>query len=325
MNKISIALLSIKDDLHALAVQQGLARYENVVCHVVETNQICANSNLSWSNVAQSEFSGILSTNNGDSIRVSDLNLIWWRRAYHRQNLPSYITDPLYVDLIDNDCGTSLLGLLLNEFSGTWVSDPTSTRLAENKLIQMKAAQRAGFRVPLTLVSQDPLAIRQFCAALNHNVVVKSVKGSLEVPLYTKMLTEEHLESDESLRLCPTIYQECIPGEQHIRVQCFGDAVYAVLIESEQLDWRQNLDIPFNVIELDEKIKMQLRDVLGLLGLKMGVFDLKLAGGEDPIWIEINPQGQFLFAEGLSGLDLTSAFVEFLYDEAKQASLSNSR
>ena len=48
----------------------------------------------------------------------------------------------------------------------------------------------------------------------------------------------------------------------------------------------------------------------------MGVFDLKLTQDAEPIWIEINPQGQFLFAEGLSGLDLTSAFAEFLYQEA---------
>jgi glutathione synthase/RimK-type ligase-like ATP-grasp enzyme len=320
MSTINIALLSIEDDLHALAVQKGLESYKNVSCHIVETDRICDHSNLSWSSVAQSEFRGTLSTRNGDLIHVSELDAIWWRRAYHRQTLPPYIVDPIYIDLINNDCGTSLLGLLLNEFSGTWISDPTVTRLAENKLVQLQAAQRAGFRVPHTLVSQNPVAIRQFCAALDNKVVVKPVKGSLEVPLYTKMLNEEHLSSDESLRLCPAMYQEYIPGDQHIRVHCFGKTVHAVLIESKQLDWRQNLDIPFGTFELNEGVKLQLQNVLRILGLKMGVFDLKLTQGAEPIWIEINPQGQFLFAEGLSGLDLTSAFVEFLYHEAKQAS-----
>jgi len=315
-----IAILSIQNDLHALAIQNVFNNYDDIVCHIIETDSLSSKSSLIWSNLNNTDFPSRITNKDGKYLDVSKLDLIWWRRVNSPQKVPAYVTDPVHIDLINNDCATALLGLLLNDFTGTWLNEPTASRLAENKLIQLRAAQYAGFEIPRTLVSQEPDTIRQFCAMLKNQVIVKPVKGSLGIPLFTKMLSEEHLASDESLRLCPAIYQEYIPGDRHIRAHCFGDDVYAVLIESEQLDWRQNLDIPFSIFELDESIKMCLRNVLKILGLKMGVFDLKLTQGKNPVWLEVNPQGQFLFAEGLSGLDLTSPFVEFLYREAKQAS-----
>jgi hypothetical protein len=134
------------------------------------------------------------------------------------------------------------------------------------------------------------------------------------------MVTPEHLVCEESIALAPAIYQEYMPGEVHVRAQCFGDAVHSVMLKSEALDWRPDLNIPFEIIDLEEDVKIHLRDVLKLLGLKMGVFDLKFAEDRDPVWFEINPQGQFLFVEGLTGLNLTSAFTAFLYQEATRAS-----
>lgn len=317
--KAHIGILTIQNDLHALAIKKYFENHEDIICNIIETNSICSQSSLSWSNINNKDFICTVTNYEGKKINVNELDIIWWRRFNPPQILPSYVADSRHIDLINNDCKTSLLGLLLNNFSGTWLNEPNITTLAENKLIQLKAAQDAGFIVPRTIVSNEPAIIRQFCAMLKYEVVVKPVKGSLGLPLFTQKVTEEHLKSDESLSLSPAIYQECISGNKHIRAHCFGDAVYAVLIESEQLDWRQNLDIPFNIFELDENTKMCLRQVLKILKLKMGIFDLKFNEEGKIVWLEVNPQGQFLFTEGLSGFDLTSAFAEFIYREAKQA------
>jgi hypothetical protein len=55
------------------------------------------------------------------------------------------------------------------------------------------------------------------------------------------------------------------------------------------------------------------------LDLRMGVFDLKLTPGGELVWLEINPQGQFLFIEGLSELKLTDLLADFLAREARTA------
>jgi glutathione synthase/RimK-type ligase-like ATP-grasp enzyme len=213
----------------------------------------------------------------------------------------------------------AMFGVLINEFSGTWISNPLVTRSAENKIIQLKAAQQIGFKIPKTLVSQDPYEIRKFCKSLKNEVVIKPVKGTSLQAVFTRKITEEHLKSDYSLRLAPAMYQEFIPGNKHIRVHCFGNSVYAVLIESELLDWRENLEIPFKIIDLDENMKKLSLSIVDVLGLKMGIIDIKLIDYSTPIWLEINPQGQFLFVEGLSGLNLSSFFSQFLYAEAKNS------
>ena len=43
----------------------------------------------------------------------------------------------------------------------------------------------------------------------------------------------------------------------------------------------------------------------------MGVFDLKMDPSGVPVFLELNPQGQFLFVEGLTGMDLIGAFSGF--------------
>jgi hypothetical protein len=134
------------------------------------------------------------------------------------------------------------------------------------------------------------------------------------------MVRSQHLESDDSLSLCPTIYQEYIPGTRHIRVCYFGENTYTAMIESPELDWRQSLNVPVSEHRLDEETKRKLRAVLDSLKLKMGIFDLKLTENGDAVWLEINPQGQFLFIEGLSGMPLTAIFAQFLYDEARSKS-----
>jgi len=211
----------------------------------------------------------------------------------------------------------AMLGVMINEFSGSWISNPFATRTAENKIIQMKAAQELGFKTPQTLVSQDPHEIRKFCKSLNNEVVIKPIKGTILQAIFTRKITQEHLKSDYSIKLAPAMYQEFIPGNKHIRIHCFGNSVYSVLIESDLLDWRENLEIPFKIIDLDENMKKLSRSIVRILGLKMGIIDIKLVDDSIPIWLEINPQGQFLFVEGLSGLELSTFFSQFLYAEAK--------
>jgi hypothetical protein len=49
----------------------------------------------------------------------------------------------------------------------------------------------------------------------------------------------------------------------------------------------------------------------------MGIFDLKLDADGLPTWLEVNPQGQFLFLEALCDLPLSAAMARFLVDEAQ--------
>lgn len=316
MTRLHIAIFTIANDFHAYAIKKAVEDGYDASCCIVETDRLCGHGGLTWSNV--DAYRPQIATTTADRIDVGVLDLIWWRRGNVSQDVPREVADPAHLDLISNDCHFALLGLLLNEFRGVWVSDPQATRLAQNKLFQIRVAERMGLRAPHTLVSQDPEEIRRFCAMHGNRVVVKTVKGTVKAAALTTMVNEKMLEAAECLRLCPAIYQEFIPGNRHLRVCCFGDAVYSALIESNDLDWRVNLDVPVRAFDLPDELKMSLRGAVRALGLRMGILDLKIDERGDAVWLEINPQGQFLFLEGLCGLPLTSAFAEFLSTEARQ-------
>ena len=57
----------------------------------------------------------------------------------------------------------------------------------------------------------------------------------------------------------------------------------------------------------------------------MGIFDVKLTEDDEPVFLEVNPQGQFLFVEGLCGLPLADIFAAFLVDQATQDVRSRQR
>lgn len=316
MRRARIAMLSTAGDLHALAIQDALRRFDDVTCSIVETNRVSGSDMLSWS---LDDTPATVPSTDGSALIVSDLDLIWWRRIEFPQLTPAPLSEPAHMDLVNNDSDAALLGALLTAFGGTWISDPAATRRAENKLVQLRAAQQAGLRVPDTLVSQNPEQIRAFCERHHNQVIIKPVRGTRLAPVYTRMISDEVLASDDAMRLCPAIYQECIPGTRHLRVLRFGDQTHAAMLESEDLDWRGNLDIPFSVVDLDPSVTERLHKVLRLLGLQMGAFDLKLTDDGEPVWIEVNPQGQFLFVEGITGLDLARPFAAWLRAEALAA------
>jgi hypothetical protein len=69
----------------------------------------------------------------------------------------------------------------------------------------------------------------------------------------------------------------------------------------------------------------RLLSVLAALDLRMGIFDLKLTDDDEPVWLELNPQGQFLFLEGLAEMPLSNAFADFLVAEAESAAHASTR
>jgi hypothetical protein len=309
-----IAIITERADIHGLAVQRALGRG----CHIVEVDRICEHGGLQWTEPAGDGIASAVCSSDGHWLPVEEIDLIWFRRCFVPQTVSTELTEGAHIEAINGSTPQALLGLLLTSFRGAWISHPTATRLAENKLVQLRAARGAGLATPRTLISNRPEAIRQFCAELDYRVVVKPIRHSLQAILLTQMLRPEHLESDDNLRLCPAIYQEYIPGNHHLRIAMFGERVWSMLIEATDLDWRVNLDVPCRLYELDELTVAKLRDVLRRLDLSMGVFDLKL-NGTTPTWLEVNPQGQFIFAEGLTGAPVIDTFSEFLRAEANAA------
>lgn len=308
-----VLILTRTDDFHAFAVADALGQ-RDLRASIVETDRVAVGGRLSWSLDAGSP--GLLTDVYGDMVRVRDARVVWCRRLNGESQLPDGLDDSAH-DLVTRDCRASLLGLVDTEFAGTYISHPEATRAAQNKLVQLRAAQAAGFRVPRTLVSSDPEAVRDFCERLGWRAVVKTVSGAgPRQPVMTGRVSPELL-APAAVQMCPAIYQELVPGDRHLRVNVFGRKVYAARLRTSRLDWRYPLDCEVEPCEIDEVTQRQLHDLLERLGLRMGIFDLKVTPDGDVTWLEVNPQGQFLWLEGLCDMPLCEAFADFIADEVE--------
>jgi glutathione synthase/RimK-type ligase-like ATP-grasp enzyme len=310
----TVGILTFADDLHGWTIKDRIERRHGTRCSLIPGNELALAGGLTWSTDA--DVAGLLPTADGESVDVASLNTMWYRRAPVAQTLPEGV-DAGFAPHVDLASERALHGLLLNEFRGRWISHPVATRQAENKLVQLRAAQRAGLAIPATLVSQEPRRIRAFCSA-HPAVIVKPVatpRGGELAP--TALVSQELLENDEVLALSPAIYQECVPGGRHLRISVVGSRCDAALIEAEHLDWRVDVDVPFSQVRLDRELEETLLATLRELGLAMGIFDVKLDDRDEPYFLEVNPQGQFLFVEGMCGIPLADTLADFLVSQAR--------
>jgi glutathione synthase/RimK-type ligase-like ATP-grasp enzyme len=228
---------------------------------------------------------------NGVIVDVSEFDVGWWRRVPNEIILP-------------DDAN--------NSAAGQWVSDPGATLRAENKLLQLRTASAIGLPIPRTVVTQDAKVARAFCEDLDYRAIIKPVRGHWSAPVLTGRASPELLAQSGRIKLSPAIYQELIEGSRHLRVNCFGDSCHTFQIETDQLDWRVPLATKVSPVEIDPELSQVLVKLVDRLGLSMGIIDLKLTPDEQPVFLEINPQGQFLFLDGLCATDLLGEFTDFL-------------
>lgn len=303
----TILIVSGSHDLHARAVQRELqalgADVQFFACDTFDEHQLA----FGFDETPHLRIGG-------RRVHIDEISTIWWRRPSLNQRLPDGVFDDDQVAFINRSCTRSLRAVLNASFRGRWISSPEATERAGDKLYQLLVARNHGFRVPDTLISNDPEAVRQFHERHDGNVIIKAAQNDGRVFLAAERFDLKAL-SDDQIRIVPSIYQELIAGTKHLRVNCFGHRVHCAFIESDQLDWRPDLNVPIGAYSLDADVERQVVELLDAFELSTGVMDIKISDEGELVWFEVNPQGQFLFLEPFTDQNLLRSFVEFLLED----------
>lgn len=219
----------------------------------------------------------------------------------------------------------ALLGGLLG-LPARWMSHPAAVWQAEFKPHQLCVAERLGLRIPKTLVSNDPEAIRQFHHAAGPLIVKPAdsghySEGGESFAIYTTRLTHEHLDHVDEARLAPSIYQQLIYKRFDVRVTWVGEKWFAAAIHSQtdpaaQVDWRRtdNPDLPHSRIDLPPSLVDQLRVLMGRLNLKFGCIDLVQTPQDDFVFLEVNPSGQWLWLDDQLDFGISDTIAAWLME-----------
>lgn len=209
-----------------------------------------------------------------------------------------------------------------------WVNSLASEATAPQKPYQLRKAVRAGLEIPETLISNDPAEIRPFIRAHGGTVAHKLLEpaswfshegGRPHIyAAYTVPVTEDQLPEDAVLRLCPGIFQPFLKKSFEVRVACLGDLLAAARIDSQAdpraaTDWRAGqIHVEMQPYELPHEVAEGCRRLLRELDIVHASLDFVVGPEGEHIFLEANPQGQFLFLETRAGMPLLDMFSEFL-------------
>lgn len=255
----------------------------------------------------------------GEDIRPP--GAIWYRRM-RSPSRPEGMQDGVYQFCLQESRVTLLGGILSS--SSQWMSHPASVWQAEFKPYQLAVAQELGLRIPRTIITNNPSAIRSAFSEFGAMVVKPARTGHVVIDgkahaVFTSKLLAEHLENLESASLSPAIYQELIPKQFDIRVTVVGERVFAAAIDSQSdpeacIDWRhtENPDLPHYPITLPSALEQKLLELMNRLGLSFGAIDLVQTPTGEYFFLEVNPSGQWLWLDDKLGLGISDAVAAWL-------------
>jgi len=196
----------------------------------------------------------------------------------------------------------------VDSFEGKVLSKPTFLRLIENKIYQLYLAEKLGFTCPNSIISNDTNFI---------NKKITPFKW-IAKPLSTGKITDEkHILTNvinnkiNNVELSPTYFQEKIESDYELRITYINNKFYTVKIISNTVDWRNNINATFELIETPKIVFDECMKFIRYTNLKFGAFDYMV---KDKIYyfLECNPNGQWLWLEIKLDLDISKNIMEYL-------------
>jgi glutathione synthase/RimK-type ligase-like ATP-grasp enzyme len=168
------------------------------------------------------------------------------------------------------------------------------------------------FKVPETLVTNDPDAARSFYSECHEKVIFKSVSGLRSI---VRLMNQDDLGRLTLVENCPTQFQAYIPGD-NLRVHVIGEHLFPVRIRCDAVDYRYAGQEGYTATMVPAKLPQPVENscirLAQELGLAMAGIDLKETPEGQYYCLEVNTSPAFPFYESPTGPAVADALAEFL-------------
>jgi glutathione synthase/RimK-type ligase-like ATP-grasp enzyme len=259
-----------------------------------------------------------------EQVDLNSLRAVWYRRPD-----PPIAHDEIGAEVVrafvKQECNTFVQDLW-NSLDCRWLPAPPATvRRTQLKTSQLKVAGKLGFELPPTLVTNSEADLLDFYSQHNGNIVSKLAGFSFldtvgdTFSRYTEMVTKRDIAYARAVGYCPMIYQAYVPKRVELRITVVGQQVFAAEIHSQtsnhtRHDWRRYDDYqtPHFPHELPDEVKRLCVELVERLGLCYGAIDMVLTPDGRYVFLEINPNGQYLWIEDATGLPISDAICDLL-------------
>lgn len=246
----------------------------------------------------------------GTSAQLAEARSVWCRR-YFTPNFDPSLSDGCDRDFVRRQW-TELLWGTVCAMGVPLVSDPHRQQAA-SKPLQLELARAAGMQVPDTLISNEADAVLEFVERHHGRVIHKTLAAAIDQLLFTKRWQASDREALGTLELAPAIFQQQVGGRREVRVTVVGERIFAAEFElGNAVDGRLDIDVEFVPHTLPESVRQQLLGLLDALQLRYATVDLRIDENGDYVFLELNPQGQFLYMEIKTGMPVSEAVADLL-------------
>lgn len=299
-----VIVITKPDDVTASAVINAL-RGNDVRVDVIDPAELLVRGGFEWSLAEHTCASAI-----------------WYRR-------PSAMTDTSVKDVgvasfIENERLAATTALFSDVPEHQWWNHPCKIAAASRKPVLLQAATRLGLRVPRTIITNSEDRARKFVASLGGVAAMKplanisaEVNGEKRV-MFTSLVRETEISDGRFGRVLHFL-QEYVEKECEYRVTLVGDESFVARIDSQQvktaqIDWRRDAYYrsPMRRDEIPGEVLMRLQALRRTLGLNWGAVDMIKSTGGEFFFLEINPNGQWLWVEEATGLPISASFARAL-------------
>jgi glutathione synthase/RimK-type ligase-like ATP-grasp enzyme len=253
-------------------------------------------------------------------VAFDDICAAWFRRARNLFDKRISLSSQKLANYVRGQ-STATLVALCESLQTLWVSHPYILRRAEVKALQLVEASKAGLKTPDTLISNEVTQVTTFVDALGDSEC--AIK-----PLIALGVTDEHGyrlpltttlppgHSLESVALAPSIFQPYVDKAFELRCVVIGERIFCAKIDSQanentRKDWRAG-EREHEIFALPEHVEASIRRLMASFGLNFASMDMIVTPEGEFVFLELNPNGQWLWLETELGLPLVASMADLL-------------
>ncbi|MEU8627450.1 ATP-grasp ribosomal peptide maturase [Streptomyces sp. NPDC048669] len=233
------------------------------------------------------------------SIELGDVRSVYWRRPTAYGPPPGL--EGHAADWAVHQFRWGMGGVLASLPRCLYVNHPWRNRSAEHKPAQLITAGQVGLSTPQTLITTDPQAAKDFCAA--------QPGGAIYKPLWTSPFPDEEGRArtvwvsavdpgdiTDEVSVCPHLFQAKVGKTFDVRLTAVGDKLFAVRIDinGDHLDWRKDYSqLSYASVPVPATVADGVRAYQSVFGLVYGAFDFAVTAEGDWTFLECNANGQW--------------------------------
>jgi glutathione synthase/RimK-type ligase-like ATP-grasp enzyme len=322
-----IITLTVSSDIHTEKIKKIL--HDKYSVDLIELNREEYGKKWLISIVSSKTGIKVYLSVEGHDYSSDEIGAIWLRRNFHfNSNQTSFSPKENYVTSQTAIHVNSSFRLLAENIF--CINSPDANWRANSKCVQAYYAQDCGLLLPPTFQGGSPEFLYEFSMESNPGgeLCIKPIESThikidenLTLAHYTTIFNRRPLQDLSTVRDCPVTIQKFIEKDYEIRATVVGEKIFAASIDTKnasndaKLDWRHYdwANTPYYPIELPDEINDKLLSVMKKIGLEYGAFDLIKNLDNEYYFLEVNAQGQWLWVEDMTGLNISEAIADRLW------------